>query len=72
MLCTADAARILGKTDEAEEFQKEAAPYSKAIDAAHKKTGLDYSPPTWETAGTHWGNRDALGKYRDDVANGIV
>ena len=60
MLCTADAARILGKTDEAEELTKEADLYGKALDAAWKRTGLVHFPPSWEKAGTHWGNTETL------------
>ncbi len=60
MLCTADAARILGKADEAAELLKEAALYREAIDTAWKKTGLAHFPPSWEKAGTHWGNTETL------------
>ncbi|NQU23308.1 MAG: discoidin domain-containing protein [Candidatus Nealsonbacteria bacterium] len=60
MLCTADAATILGKTADAEELAAEAAAYRRDIDAAWKKTGLKHFPPSWETAGTHWGNTETL------------
>ena len=60
MLCTADAARILGKKAEAEELMKEADLYRKAIDTAWKKTGLAHFPPSWEKGGTHWGNTETL------------
>ena len=60
MLCTADAARILGKEDEAKEFREEAARYRTAIDEAWKKTGVAYLPPSWEKVGTHWGNTETL------------
>ena len=60
VLCTADAARILGKTDEAAELLMEAALYREAIDAAWKKTELAHFPPSWEKAGTHWGNTETL------------
>ncbi len=60
VLCTADAARILGKTDEAMELLKEATLYREAIDAAWKKTGLGHFPPSWEKVGTHWGNTETL------------
>ena len=60
MLCTADAARILGKTAESEELTKEAAAYRAAIDAACKRTGLAHFPPSWEKDGTHWGNTETL------------
>jgi hypothetical protein len=60
MLCTADAARILGKTAESEELTKEAAAYRGAIDAACKRSGLAHFPPSWEKDGTHWGNTETL------------
>jgi len=60
MLCTADAAKTLGKTDDAEELLAEAAAYRKAIDSMWERTGLQHFPPSWETAGTHWGNTETL------------
>jgi hypothetical protein len=60
LLCTADAARVLGKTGEAEELTKEAGQYRQAIEATWKRTGLAHFPPSWEQAGTHWGNTETL------------
>jgi hypothetical protein len=60
MLCLADAARALGKTAEADELLKEADLYRQAIGAAWKRTGLAHFPPSWEKAGTHWGNTETL------------
>jgi len=60
MLCTADAARALGRAAEADELLKEAERYREAIDAAWKRTGPAYFPPSWEKAGTHWGNTETL------------
>jgi hypothetical protein len=60
LLCTADAAHALGRMDEAEKLLQEAALYRTAIDAAWKRTGLDYFPPSWEKAGTHWGNTETV------------
>ncbi len=60
LLVTADAARILGKPDEASELIKEADQYRKDIDAAMKKNGLNHFPPSWELIGTHWGNTETL------------
>jgi hypothetical protein len=60
LLCTADAARILGRNAESKKLLEEAELYRKAIDAACKETGLDYFPPSWEKAGTHWGNTETL------------
>ena len=60
LLCTADAARTLGKPDEAKELLQEAKLYRRAIDAAWKQTRLDHFPPSWEKAGTHWGNTETL------------
>jgi hypothetical protein len=60
ILCTADTARLLGKDADAKELLAEAADYRKAIDAACKRTGLDYFPPSWEKDGTFWGNTETL------------
>jgi hypothetical protein len=60
LLCTADAAQVLGRTDEAKELLQEADLYRNTINKAWKKTGLDYFPPSWEKAGTHWGNTETL------------
>ena len=60
LLCTADAARALGKAAEADAMLAEARAYRAAIDAAHKRTGLPHFPPSWETDGTHWGNTETL------------
>jgi hypothetical protein len=60
MLCTADAARLLGKADEAREIEEEAAAYRAAIDAACRRTGVAHFPPSWEKDGTHWGNTETL------------
>ena len=58
--CTADAARALGKTDEAKELLGELKLYRADFDAAWRRTGLDHFPPSWEKAGTHWGNTETL------------
>lgn len=60
LFVTADAARILGKTGEADELMKEADLYGQAIEAAWKRTELKHFPPSWEKAGTHWGNTETL------------
>jgi hypothetical protein len=60
LLCVADAARVLGEQADAENFQREAEDYRRAIDAAWKKTGLAWFPPSWEKAGTHWGDTEVL------------
>ena len=60
MLCTADAARILGKRDDEKELLAEAKAYRAAIGAVQKRTGLAHFPPSWEKAGTHWGNTETL------------
>ncbi|MCX6903088.1 MAG: hypothetical protein NTW03_06340 [Verrucomicrobia bacterium] len=60
LLCTADAARALGQDAEADDFQREARAYRQAIDAAWKRTGLPHFPPSWEKAGTPWGNTETL------------
>ncbi len=60
LLCTADAARLLGKTDEADKLLREAKLYRAAIDTAWKRSGLAYFPPSWEKKGCHWGNTETL------------
>ena len=60
LLCTAEAAKTLGKQDEADQWMKEAGDYRQAIDAAWERTGLPHFPPSWETDGTHWGNTETL------------
>ncbi len=60
ILCTADAARILGRDQEAQELAQEAADYRAAIDAAWHRTGVSHFPPSWELVGTHWGNTETL------------
>lgn len=60
MLCTADAAAILGRADQYKELLDEANGYAAAIDAAWKRTGLAHFPPSWEKEGTHWGNTETL------------
>ena len=60
LLCVADAARELGEQADAQHYQQEAEAYRSAIDAAWKKTGLAWFPPSWEKAGTHWGNTETL------------
>jgi hypothetical protein len=60
LLCVVDAARVLGEQNDAQQFQHEADDYRHAIDAAWKKTGLAWFPPSWEKVGTHWGNTEVL------------
>ena len=60
MLCTADAARQLGKDSDAKELAADAADYRKSIDAAAKRTGVGFFPPSWEKDGTFWGNTETL------------
>jgi len=60
ILCTADVARLLGKESEAKELTAEADDYRKAIDAACKRSGIDYFPASWEQEGAFWGNTETL------------
>jgi hypothetical protein len=60
LLCTADAARILGETGDADKLTQEAGQYRQAIEAAWKRSGLAHFPPSWEKDGTHWGNTETL------------
>jgi hypothetical protein len=60
VLCTADAARELGRSADAEALAREAADYRQAIEAAWRRTGLAHFPPSWEKDGTHWGDTETL------------
>jgi hypothetical protein len=60
ILCTADTARLLGKDADAKELLAEADDYRKAIDAACKRSGVDYFPASWEKEGAFWGNTETL------------
>jgi hypothetical protein len=60
LLCTAEAAHALGRIEEANELLQEAKLYRDSIDTIWKQTGLAYFPPSWEKAGTHWGNTETL------------
>ncbi len=60
VLCTAEAARALGELADATDFAREAADYRRAIDVAWQRTGLPHFPPSWEQAGTHWGDTESL------------
>ncbi len=60
MLCTADAAGVLGKKADEKELREEVKDYRAAIDAAWKHTGLEHLAPSWERRGTHWGNTETL------------
>ncbi|MCC6858482.1 MAG: hypothetical protein IT158_07970 [Bryobacterales bacterium] len=60
LLLTADAAGTLGRTGDAAFLMSEADEYRAAIEAAWKRAGVPYFPPSWETAGTHWGNTETL------------
>jgi hypothetical protein len=60
LLCAADAAQALGKVSEADDLRAEAKLYRQAIDAAWKRLGVSYFPPSWEKSGTHWGNTETL------------
>ncbi|MHC1768544.1 MAG: malectin domain-containing carbohydrate-binding protein [Verrucomicrobiia bacterium] len=60
LLCTADAAEALGETADAAEFSREVQAYRVAIQAAWQRTELPHFPPSWEKAGTHWGNTETL------------
>jgi hypothetical protein len=60
LLCTADAARRLGRTEDEEQLLAEAREYRAALDAAWKRAGVPYFPPSWEKDGTHWGNTETL------------
>ncbi len=60
VLCTADAARDLGRDAEARELTAEAAAYRAAIDAALRRREKNHFPASWEDKGTFWGNTETL------------
>lgn len=60
ILCTARAAGVLGKADDERRLLAEADDYRAAIDAAWKRTGVSWFPPSWEAEGTHWGNTETI------------
>ncbi len=60
VLCTAEAAKELGKSGEAERYFSEAESYREDIERAWRRAGVDYFPPSWELDGTHWGNTEVL------------
>lgn len=60
LLCAADAAGELGRNSEAAELHDQADRYRAAIDAAVRRVGCNHFPPSWELAGTHWGNTETL------------
>lgn len=60
LICVAQAAEALGRKDDARRWQEEISDYRRAIDRAWERTGLPYFPPSWEKAGTHWGNTETL------------
>jgi len=60
LLATAEAARALGRGEEAEALARESADYRESILRALERTGLPHIPPSYENAGTHWGNLEAI------------
>jgi hypothetical protein len=60
LLCVLWAAETLGLTQDCRRWEQEAQDYRRAIDRAWKLTGLPYFPPSWEKAGTPWGNTETL------------
>ena len=66
MLCAADAARRLGKPEDAKALEAEAADYRTAIEAALKRSGVAHFPPSWGRPG------HALGQHRDALAHPAV
>ncbi len=60
MQAVAYAARVLEKAEEADALEKEIDDYRRCILKAIERTGLPYIPPSYEKAGTHWGNLEAI------------
>ncbi|MGB2821476.1 MAG: hypothetical protein WBF17_10870, partial [Phycisphaerae bacterium] len=56
----AEAARSLGKDQDAAAFAEESREFRKCILRALDRTKLPYIPPSYEKAGTHWGNLEAV------------
>jgi len=56
----AEAARSLGRDRDAAAFAKEFQDFRGCILRALDRTGLPYIPPSYEKAGTHWGNLEAV------------
>jgi len=54
------AAEALGETADAADYRAEFEDYKRSILRAVERTGLPYYPPSYEKAGTHWGNLEAL------------
>ena len=49
-----------GPIDDAQSLEDEFLDYRKSILRAIDRTGLPYIPPSYEKAGTHWGNLEAI------------
>ena len=60
LLCTADAAHRLGRTEDEEQLLAEAAAVSCCRRCRLEAHGSPYFPPSWEKDGTHWGNTETL------------
>ncbi len=60
MECTADAARILDHAADYEYFTKEADAYRQDINRVWERQKAPHFLPSWEGAGTHWGNTETL------------
>ena len=56
----ARAARALGKDSDAAAYAREFDQFRKCIFRALDRTKLAYIPPSYEKAGTHWGNLEAI------------
>jgi len=54
------AARSLGRAQDAAAFARERDDYRRCILRALERTQLAYIPPSYEKAGTHWGNLEAI------------
>lgn len=58
--CAAVAAEALGLQQDAAEYRREFEDYRSSILKALDRTGLKYIPPSYEKAGTHWGNLEGV------------
>jgi hypothetical protein len=58
--CAALAAQALNRDADAAEYRREFEDYRACVLKALARTGLPYIPPSYEQAGTHWGNLEVV------------
>jgi len=60
LACALQSARALGEADDTAAWEAEYADYFHCVEAALARTNLAFFPPSFEGAGTHWGNLEML------------